>query len=103
MFLEIGNLYGSFFFKFEMRFPGQQTAKNCKIKKDIMAKAEEGLKNWGAIPNRFIFLLFSMPSKYEGAMTPLAPLILAALHYFRNFFMKKKFCNCGSVPRKNSS
>ena len=79
----------------------QQTAKNCYqvIKKDMMA--EGGAKIWGAIPNRFLFLLFSITSKSEGGMTPLAPLVLAALHDFSNFFKKKKFCNCGSVPRKN--
>jgi hypothetical protein len=58
------------------------------IKKDMM-EAEDGPKIWGAIPNRFIFLPFPIPSKSEGGMTPLAPLILAALHVFSNFFVKK--------------
>ena len=87
-FLEIGNLYGSFFFKFQIsRFP--ETAKNCY--QVIKKEAEGGSKIWGAIPNRFLFLLFSIPSKSEGPWPPLAPLILAALHDFSNFFKKKSF------------
>ena len=62
-FLEIGNLYRSFFFKFEMTL--QQTAENCYQVTDMM-EAEEGSKIWRAIPNRFLSFLFSVPSKSEG-------------------------------------
>ena len=56
--LEIGNLYHSFFLKFEMTL--QQTAKNCYQVTDMM-EAEEAPKIWRAIPNRFLSFLFSVP------------------------------------------